>query len=157
MKRILSLLFAVFFTSIVLHAEILVGKVVRIADGDTFTLLLDQKQYRIRLYGIDAPETKGEQPYSQKSKKHLASMIAGKNVQVEVKDTDRYGRYLGVVSTSDIKNVNLEMIRSGMAWHYSYYDNTPSYKAAQQQAKKFKKGLWADPSPINPYDWRKTH
>ena len=143
--------------SIVLHAETLVGKVVRIADGDTFTLLLDQKQYRIRLYGIDAPETKGGQPYSHKSKEYLASMIAGKTVAVDIKDTDRYGRYLGVVSTSDIKDVNLEMLRSGMAWHYSYYDNTPACKTAQQQAKKSKKGLWADPSPINPYDWRKTH
>lgn len=142
---------------IILQAQTLTGKVVRIADGDTFTLLVEKKHHRIRLYGIDAPETKGGQPYSQKAKDYLASMIAGKTVQVEVKDTDRYGRYLGVVNTGGIKDVNLEMIRSGMVWHYDYFDNTPAYKMAQQQAKKAKKGLWADPSPINPYDWRKIH
>ena len=156
MRKALSI-FLMMFVCFILQAETLTGKVVRIADGDTFTLLVEKKQHRIRLYGIDAPETKGGQPYSQKSKDYLASMIAGKTVTVEVKDTDRYGRYLGVVSTSDIKDVNLEMLRSGMAWHYDYFDNTPAYKTAHQQAKKAKKGLWTDPSPINPYDWRKKH
>ena len=155
-RKTLSI-FLMIFACITLQAETLMGKVVRIADGDTFTLLVEKKQHRIRLYSIDAPDTKGGQPYSQKSKDYLASMIAGKTVHVGAKDTDRYGRYLGVVSTSDIKDVNLEMIRSGMAWHYSYYDNTPAYKTAQQQAKKARKGLWADPSPINPYEWRKKH
>jgi endonuclease YncB( thermonuclease family) len=84
-------------------------------------------------------------------------MIAGKTVKVNVKDTDRYGRFIGIVSTDKIKDVNLEMIKAGMAWHYSYYDNTPSYKLAQQQAKKGNKGLWQDPNPINPYEWRKKH
>jgi endonuclease YncB( thermonuclease family) len=139
------------------QAETLTGKVVRIADGDTFTLLIDKKQHRIRLYGIDAPETKGGQAYSQKAKEYLSSMIAGKNVKVNIKNIDRYGRYLGIVSTDKIKDVNLEMIKSGMAWHYSYYDNTPSYKEAQQQSKNEKKGLWSDSNPINPYEWRKKH
>lgn len=156
MKKILFL-FLMTVSCITLQPQTLTGKVVRIADGDTFTLLVEKKHHRIRLYGIDAPETKGGQPYSQKAKDYLASMIAGKTVQVEVKDTDRYGRYLGVVNTGGIKDVNLEMIRSGMAWHYDYFDNTPAYKMAQQQAKKAKKGLWADPSPINPYEWRKSH
>ena len=157
MKRIITAALLSLLLCLCASAETLTGKVVRIADGDTFTLLVDKKQHRIRLHGIDAPETKGGQPYSQKSKDYLISMIAGKTVTVEVKDTDRYGRYIGIVSTSAIKDVNLEILRSGMAWHYNYYDNTPSYKTAQQQAKKAKKGLWADPSPINPYDWRKKH
>lgn len=150
-------LFLMTVACITLQSQTLTGRVVRIADGDTFTLLVEKKQHRIRLYGVDAPETKGGQPYSQKAKDYLASMIAGRTVQVEVKDTDRYGRYLGVVSTTDIKDVNLDMIRSGMAWHYSYYDNTTAYKSAQQQAQKGRKGLWRDPSPINPYEWRKNH
>ena len=140
-----------------INAETLTGKVVRIADGDTFTLLVDKKQHRIRLHGIDAPETQGGQPWSPKSKDSLASMIAGKTVTVDVRDTDRYGRYIGVVSTADITDVNLEMLKAGMAWHYSYYDKTPAYKKAHEHAKKSRKGLWSDPSPINPYDWRKSH
>ena len=157
MKRIitatlLSLVFCVFAS-----AETLTGKVVRIADGDTFTLLINKKQHRIRLHGIDAPETKGGQPYSQKSKDYLASLIAGKGVTVNVRDTDRYGRYIGVVSTSSVKDVNLEMLKAGMAWHYSHFDKTPAYKKAHAQARKSRIGLWKDPSPINPYDWRKKH
>lgn len=155
MKPIATTILLTFLFCLCVHAETLTGKVVRIADGDTFTLLIDKKQHRIRLHGIDAPETKGGQPYSQRSKDYLSSMIAGKTVKVNVKDTDRYGRFIGIVSTDKIKDVNLEMIKAGMAWHYSYYDNTPSYKSAQQQAKKGKKGLWQDSKSINPYEWRK--
>ena len=77
MRKSLSL-FLMMLVCITLQAQTLTGKVVRIADGDTFTLLVEKKQYRIRLYGIDAPETKGGQPYSLKSKDYLASLIAGK-------------------------------------------------------------------------------
>lgn len=157
MKHIATTIFLTFLFCLCIHAKALTEKVVRIADGDTFTLLIDKKQHRIRLHGIDAPETKGGQPYSQRSKEYLSSMIAGKTVKVNVKDTDRYGRYVGIVSTDKIKDVNLEMLKAGMAWHYSYYDNTPSYELAQQQAKKGKKGLWQDPKPINPYEWRMKH
>lgn len=157
MKFKLGIILTFLLLCLSIQAETLTGKVIRIADGDTFTLLVGKKQNRIRLHGIDAPETKGGQPYSRRSKEYLSSMIAGKTVNVNVKDTDRYGRYVGVVSTDKIKDVNLEMIKSGMAWHYSYYDNTPSYKLAQQQAKKEKKGLWKDSKPINPYEWRKKY
>ena len=157
MKLKLGIILTFLLLCLTIQAGTLTGKVVRIADGDTFTLLADRKQHHIRLHGIDAPETKGGQPYSRKSKEYLSSMFAGKTVKVNVKDTDRYGSYVGIVSTDKIKDVNLEMIKAGMAWHYSYYDNTPSYKSAQQQAKKDKKGLWKDPKPINPYEWRKKH
>ena len=140
-----------------LMAGNLVGRVVKVSDGDTFTMLVKTKEHRIRLYGVDAPEIKGSQPYSRKSKDYLASMIAGKVVMVYVKDKDRYGRHLGIVSTSKIMDINLQMIKAGMAWHYDYYDNTPAYKVAQKTAKRQRKGLWADPTPINPHDWRKRH
>lgn len=157
MKHITITLLLSLLLCLCASAETLTGKVVRIADGDTFTLLVNKKQHRIRLHGIDAPETKGGQPYSQKSKDYLASMIAGRTVTVDVRDTDRYGRYIGVVSTSSVKDVNLKMLKAGMAWHYSHYDKTPAYKKAHDQARKSRTGLWKDPSPINPYDWRKKH
>ena len=138
------------------NAQSLNGKVVKVSDGDTFTLLLENNStVRIRLHGVDAPEMKGGQPYSRVSREYLSGMIAGKQVTVAVKDTDRYGRYIGVVSTTTIKDVNLKMIESGMAWHYSYYDNTPAYIKAQKRARQDKKGLWKDKNPINPYQWRK--
>ena len=128
MKHITFTLLLSLLLCLCASAETLTGKVVRIADGDTFTLLVNKKQHRIRLHGIDAPETKGGQPYSQKYNDYLASMIAGRTVTVDVRDTDRYGRYIGVVSTSSVKDVNLKMFKAGMAWHYSHYDKTPAYK-----------------------------
>lgn len=134
------------------------GKVVKVSDGDTFTLLKpDNTTVRIRLYGIDAPETKGGQPFSRASKDFLSSMIAGQEVSVVVMDTDKYGRYIGIVSTSEVPDVNLEMLRAGMAWHYRYYDMTPDYINAEQNAKKNKTGLWKDNNPVNPYEWRQKN
>lgn len=115
MKGIITAILLSLVFSVLASAETLTGKVVHIADGDTFTLLVGKKQHRIRLHGIDAPETKGGQPYSQKSKDYLASMIVVRTVTVDVRDTDRYGRYIGVVSTSSVKDVKLEMLKAGMA------------------------------------------
>ena len=57
------------------------GKVVSVHDGDTITILTEEKQVKVRLFGIDAPELK--QPFGRKSKEFLASMIAGQIVKVE--------------------------------------------------------------------------
>lgn len=147
------------------HAEdLLEGRVVKVSDGDSFTLLLDDEtQQRVRLYGIDAPEMKsrrghrgeGGQPYCRASKNHLSSLISGKRVRVASRGCDRYGRVLGIVSTDEVDDVNLEMIRSGMAWHYAYYDSTPAYAQAEKQARSLHLGLWKDPQPVSPYEWRK--
>ena len=137
-------------------ARTLTGKVVKVSDGDTFTLLLDGgSTVRVRLHGIDAPEIRGGQPYSRAAREHLADMIAGRTVAVDVRDTDRYGRSIGVVSTSDVADVNLEMLRAGMAWHYSHYDSTPAYRDAERAARRDGLGLWRDRNPVNPYDWRR--
>lgn len=132
------------------------GKVIKVSDGDTFTLLMDDnKKMRIRLHGIDAPEMKGSQPYCKVSKEFLEEMIAGKWVSVDIKSIDRYKRYIGMVRTKTIKDVNLEMLKAGMAWHYNKYDHTPSYYLAEKKARLNKIGLWKDKKPINPAQWRK--
>lgn len=131
------------------------GRSVRVADGDTFTLLDDNNvQHRIRLEGIDAPEN--GQAFGNKSREYLSSLIVGKRLKVTYKEKDRYGRILGKVSTDSIKDVNLEMIKSGMAWHYSYYNNEEEYAKAHEQAKKNRAGLWIDKNPVNPYEFRKN-
>jgi endonuclease YncB( thermonuclease family) len=132
----------------------LTGKVVKVSDGDTFTLLTsNKKQIRIRIYGIDAPET--GQPYSEKSRLYLANMIAGRIVIIEVNNTDKYGRKVAKVKTETINDVGLEMIRAGFAWHYSYFDKTKAYSQVEQEARDKGVGLWADKNPINPYEYRK--
>ena len=78
------------------YAEILSGRIVGISDGDTVTLLdTNQRQYKIRLTGIDAPEKK--MPFGQRSKEHLSDLVFSKDVQVETEKLDRYGRTLGKI------------------------------------------------------------
>lgn len=113
-----SILVLLFLFPIFLSAQTLNGKVVRVSDGDTVVLLdADNTQHKIRLNGIDAPEN--GQPYGDKSKEYLTSLIARKEVTVEVKGKDRYKRILGVVYLGDT-NINAEMIRAGYAWNYKY-------------------------------------
>lgn len=153
MKYILLTLF-LSLSFICVSQNVLTGRSVRVADGDTFTLLDDSNnQRRIRLEGIDAPER--GQAFGNRSREYLASMIVDKRLKVTCKEKDRYGRILGKVSTDSISDVNLEMIKSGMAWHYSYYNKEKEYAEAEKEARKKKLGLWVDKNPINPYEWRK--
>jgi endonuclease YncB( thermonuclease family) len=130
------------------------GKVIGISDGDTITILddLDKGTFRIRLDKIDAPE-KG-QAFGDKAKQHLSSLVFGRQVSVRFKGIDRYGRISGIIYLDDTE-INLAMVQSGYAWHYSYYDKTPAYIEAEKQARTEKKGLWENPDPINPYQFRK--
>lgn len=153
MKHILLTLF-ISLSFICVSQNVLTGRSVRVADGDTFTLLDDSNnQRRIRLEGIDAPER--GQAFGNRSREYLASMIVDKRLKVTYKEKDRYGRILGKVSTDSISDVNLEMIKSGMAWHYSYYNKEKEYADAEKEARKKKIGLWVDKNPIPPYEWRK--
>ncbi len=95
-------------------SETITGKVVKVADGDTITIINNHKQKtKIRLYGIDTPEN--SQPYGDKAKKFTANLVAGKNVSVKVYDTDRYKRSVGIVHAGN-KNVNEEILKAGYAW-----------------------------------------
>ena len=100
------------------------GKVVGITDGDTLTLLVAEKQYRIRLAGIDCPE-KG-QPFGTKAMQALSNKVFGKTVTMLSMGKDRYGRILGVVFSDGC--VNAELVREGLAWHYKFRppDTAPS-------------------------------
>jgi endonuclease YncB( thermonuclease family) len=129
------------------------GKVVGIADGDTITVLDDEKaQHKVRLLAIDAPESK--QPYSQLSKQALAKKVFGKRVQVHWRDKDAYGRLLGLVKVAG-HNVNLEMVSEGWAWHFVRYSKAKAFAAAEVKAREEQVGLWAGDEPIAPWDWRK--
>lgn len=148
-------LLSLLLLSLSLFSAEIIGKVVGVSDGDTITVLddMDQGKFRIRLDKIDAPEKK--QAFGNKAKQFLSSLIFGKQVSIRFKSIDNYGRVLGVVSL-DGKEINLVMVQNGYAWHYSYYDKTPAYIEAEKQARADKKGLWADPNPINPYQFRKS-
>lgn len=117
----------------VFPGDVLVGKVVRIADGDTLTILDDaETQHRIRLYGIDAPEK--AQAFGTQSKKNLADKVFGEIVRVEVVDIDRYHRAVGRIYLGN-RFINLEQVREGYAWRYASYDHHHEFDAAERQAR----------------------
>jgi len=128
------------------------GKVVGVTDGDTIKVLKDGKQVKIRLASIDCPE-KG-QPYNQVAKKFTASLVAGKIVKIWPTDTDRYGRTIAFVFVVD-KNVNKELLKAGLAWHYKYYSRDPELAKLEFEARSAKRGLWVEPKAIPPWEWRR--
>ena len=136
-----------------LNAQTIQGRVVRVSDGDTITILDEGKvQHKIRLNRIDAPEK--SQAFGEASRKHLANMVANKVVKVEWAKKDKYGRILGEVFVGDV-NANLKMVQGGMAWHFKRFDNTKEYALAENEARAKKIGLWNDPKPIPPWEFRK--
>lgn len=114
--KLVALLLVVLLPTLA-QAKTLEGKVVRIADGDTLTLLTDSKtQIKVRLHGIDTPERK--QPFGKGAKDALSAMVAGKRVRVEVTDKDRYGRTVGRIIGEGNRDINAELVRQGFAWWY---------------------------------------
>lgn len=143
-----------------LHAEILLGRVIHIADGDTITVLDAKKnQHRVRLTGIDAAEK--NQVFGDASKKSLSEPIADKNVNIHWDNQDKYSRKLGKVTLGEL-DCNLEQLRRGFAWHYKYYEgeqppvDRKSYANAEKVARSKKISLWRDLEPTPPWEFRKT-
>jgi endonuclease YncB( thermonuclease family) len=125
-------------------------KVDRVADGDTIVL---KDKTRVRLHGIDTPER--DQPYGKQATGALDALIETKILVLE-KDTDRYGRLVGVLYTAEGLNVNLEMVCNGSAWWYSRYaKNNRAMASCQDEAKEAGLGLWADDDPMRPWEWRR--
>lgn len=158
MKRAISLLLLLII-SVGVNADTLIGKVVKITDGDTLVVLdAGNVQYKIRLAGIDAPET--SQPFGQRSKEALSGLVAGQQVEVDWHQRDRYHRIVGKVSAQG-RDVNLAQVRAGMAWWYRQYAHEQSlvdqglYAAAETKARWGRVGLWVDKDPIPPWEWRK--
>lgn len=136
-------------------ADRLTGTVVGIADGDTLTLLDDNRhQHKIRLAEIDAPEK--AQPFGQVSKKALSDLCFQKNASVLVVDIDRYGRSVGRVNCAGV-DANLRQVEQGMAWAYAKYLRDPCISEAGMYAKINRIGLWGDiVTPTAPWDWRRN-
>ena len=132
-------------------------RVVKIVDGDTFIgLTNDRREVHFRLLGIDAPE-KG-QPFSEKSKEKLAELIAGKFVRIKAQQKpDRYGRLIVWAYTPDGEDVSAEMLKAGLSWHFSKFDNSAFYSQLETEARKNRTGIWTEANPIAPWNFRKEH
>ena len=141
------------------HTAELIGYVVRIADGDTVTVLDENEtQHRVRLAAIDAPERR--QAFGQVSKQHLADMVFKRQVRVDWHKTDRYSRLIGKIFVDGV-DAGLAQIEAGLAWHYTAYaaeqsdEDRAAYAAAHRSAEAAGRGLWNDPQQTAPWSWRR--
>jgi endonuclease YncB( thermonuclease family) len=128
------------------------GEVVGVHDGDTITVLtVHKRSVKVRLYGIDAPES--NQPYGSKAKQRLSELVFGKRVRVETHGTDRYRRTLGVVYLND-KDINAQMVSEGLAWAYVRYSSR--YVPQQEEAKSARRNIWSQKNPTPPWEFRRV-
>lgn len=134
------------------------GRIVGVADGDTITMLdVDNRQHKIRLDGIDAPEL--GQPFGRASKQHLAELLANREAVAECSKTDRYRREVCRVLVGGA-DAGLEQVRAGLAWFFRRYakelpsDRRQQYADIEAQVQAERRGLWADAEPVAPWDWR---
>ncbi|HBI14440.1 MAG TPA: nuclease [Desulfobulbaceae bacterium] len=131
------------------------GVVVKVLDGDSLRVQREGRLVEIRLYGIDAPEYR--QAYSNRARQRTRELLYRQTVAVEEKDVDRYGRIVALVSCQGLL-INRELVRSGLAWHYSKYCRSQplcrELAALEQGARSAGIGLWADPEPVAPWEWK---
>jgi endonuclease YncB( thermonuclease family) len=157
MKK-LAFLCLLFFT-LVSFAEELIGKVIKVTDGDTITALDSNNQkHKIRLKGIDAPES--QQTYGDISTQSLSELVYDKEVFVNWDKKDKYYRILGKVIV-DGRDINYEQLKKGLAWYYKQYEKDLSdedrkkYSEAEEWARNYTEGLWADSNSIPPWEFRR--
>ena len=133
-------------------------RIERVLDGDSIRLIdIQGQRLSVRLEGIDAPEK--SQPYADRSRQNLQSLMTGCKPEVSVHKTDRYGRSVSQVFC-DERDVALAQLEDGFAWHFGRYakeqspESRESYRAAEQRARQARRGLWKDDAPLEPWAFR---
>lgn len=161
-KRLLTSVLLLVLLQAAVHAEplILQGRIVRVTDGDTVTLLDERHTlHKIRLAGIDAPES--AMPYGNHATLYLVALVFGKTVEAVTYKQDRYGRTVATLMLGE-QDVNLAMLQAGLAWHYKHYAKeqpaaqAQAYAQAEELARTRNLALWQDSDPSAPWDWRKS-
>jgi len=147
--------FGIAFFAVTAYAQTTwVGKCVRIEDGDTIAVLHNGREEKIRLFGIDCPES--GQDFGQKAKAFTSNMVYAKTVSITVMDVDKYGRTVGYVKTPEGLVLNYELVAAGLAWWYEKYaPNDQTLKSLQEKAQFERRGLWSQPNPIPPWEFRR--
>jgi micrococcal nuclease len=144
----------VLFFAVPALAEDFTGKVVGISDGDTITVLHNGRGEKIRLHGIDCPEKR--QPFGTAAKHFTSELAFGKIVTVVSMGKDRYGRTVADVFLPDHRLLNHELVKVGFAWWFRKYAlGDETLKQLETDARKAKRGLWAEKEPVPPWEWRR--
>lgn len=132
------------------------ARVLRVFDGDCFSFRQGKRIVYVRLWGIDAPEC--AQVYGPSAKTALNVLLRNHRLTITPIAKDRYKRTVARIATPETPDVGLELIRMGYAWYWDKYaPNVDRYRNAQFEARSHQRGLWHDPHPVPPWDWRKTH
>ncbi len=149
-------------------ADTIQGRVVGVSDGDTITVLRDKEHVKIRLVGIDAPEK--AQAFGNVARQHMADMVFGKEVRVDSRKKDKYGRTIARVWVASAEcqasdcpktlDAGMALLTMGLAWHYKQYakeqpeEERERYSFAEFEARAKKVGLWSEAKPVPPWEWR---
>ena len=158
-RRLRVLLFLVVsalavFSASAAWAEEFSGKVVGVTDGDTLTVLRDRSPVKIRLHGIDCPES--GQDFGSRAKSVTSELSFGQVVKVKARNLDRYGRTVADVTLPDGRSLNHELVRQGLAWWYrKFAPHDATLSRLEAEARAAKRGLWSQPNPVPPWEWRK--
>lgn len=140
--------------TLIAHAGALTGQVGSVLDGDILEVLHQGKAERVRLNGIDCPEK--DQAYGERAKQAISDLVVGKEVMLNTYGLDRNGRTLADVLLPDGTNVNYKLVKEGWCWWYrKYAPGNRKLEGLENEARVAKKGLWAGPHPVPPWEWRK--
>lgn len=154
MSRILVAIVLMFLTATSVTAGEFVSEVIGILDGDTIDVLHNHQAERIRLKGIDCPE-KG-QAYGLRAKQATSERIFGKEVTLKTFGKDRYGRTIADILLPDEANLNQALVKDGWCWWYrKFAPGDMVLEGLEIEAREARKGLWVDPHPVPPWEWRK--
>jgi endonuclease YncB( thermonuclease family) len=133
------------------YAETMTGRVIGVTDGDTLTLLTQNRRVKVRLASIDAPEMR--QSWGKKSRRALSGLCRGKRAVVLIWGYDRYRRAIGDVSCNGVP-ASARQVEAGMAWVYPKYNRNAELLALEEQARRARRGLWSSRKPIPPWKFR---
>jgi endonuclease YncB( thermonuclease family) len=128
------------------------GTVVRVRDGDSIVVMRGGVGIEVRLDGVDCPEL--AQAYGRTAKRATSGLAFGKTVRLAGKGKDRYGRELAEVFLPDGRSLNRELVAAGFAWWYREYSTDWELGALEKTAREQRRGLWANPKPSPPWDFR---
>lgn len=135
--------------------EVFQGAVVGVSDGDSLTVMREGRGVKVRLFGVDCPESR--QPFGYKAKQFTAALAFGRTVVVTVRDQDRYHRFVAEIRLADGTDVGRELVRVGLAWWYERYAKEDRVLERLQAAARARQtGLWSDPKAVPPWEFRRA-
>lgn len=144
--------FVFLLISNLVFSQTYIAKIIGVRDGDTVVILHEKKPQAVRLAHVDTPEM--NQPFGYKAKKFTSDFCFGKEVEVVIAGRpDRNGRWIAEIFYKN-QNLGKELVRNGLAWHFERYSKNQNYASLEITARKKKIGLWQEPHPVEPWNWR---